>query len=130
MKYAALTGISPTVIAELKLGRPRTLELHSAHNVITLASVEPEHFIYMTTTDYEDLTPGDQGILAHVLGISISMSRVIEISNPIFYEERERMAARIQVRYICTSTLKKIEQRAIGEPLLVDAVKPALYCAG
>ncbi len=130
MKYAALTGISPAVIAELKLGRPRTLELHSAHNVITLASVEPDSMIFMTSTDLEDLSPGDQGIIAHVLGISINMSRVVEISNPIFYEERERMTGRIQLRFLCTSTVKKVEKRAIGEPVFVDAVKPPLYCAG
>ncbi|WP_286878694.1 DUF473 family protein, partial [Methanoculleus sp. UBA413] len=35
MKYAALTGISPSVIAELKGGKARTLELCSAHNIIT-----------------------------------------------------------------------------------------------
>lgn len=129
MKYAALTGISPAIIQELRLGRPKTLELHSAHNVITLASVEPDSFIYLTSTDFEDLTPGDQGILVHVLGVSISMSRV-EISNPVYFEERERMTARTQVRYICNSTVKRVEKKSVAEPVLVDAVKPALYCAG
>ncbi len=35
MSFATLTGISPAILAELKQGRPRTVELTSAHNIIT-----------------------------------------------------------------------------------------------
>ena len=41
MKINALTGISAAVIAELKKGKPRTIELQSAHNIITLIDVLP-----------------------------------------------------------------------------------------
>jgi len=129
MKYAALTGINQSVIAEVKLGRPKTLELHSAHNIFTLAEVEPNTFIFMTSTDLEDLAPGDAGILAHVLGITISMKRVLEFSNPLFYEERERTSARVQLRYACTSTIKNVEARGIRQATIVDAVKAPQYCA-
>lgn len=129
MKYAALTGINPSVISELRLGRPRTLELHSAHNIFTLAEVEPNSFIFMTSTDLEDLAPGDAGILALVLGISISMKRIIEYSNPLFIEERERTSARVQLRYACTSTIKSVETRGMRQATIVDAVKAPQYCA-
>ncbi len=129
VQYAALTGINPSILAELKLGRPRTLELVSAHNIITLAEVEPDTLIFMTSTDLEDLAPGDGGILAHVMGISISMKRIIEFTNPVFYEERERTSARIQLRYVCSSTIKSVESRGMGQVTTVDALKTAQYCA-
>jgi hypothetical protein len=129
MRYAALTGINPSVIAEIKLGRPRTLELTSAHNIITLTEVEPDSLIFMTSTDMEDLAPGDGGILTHVMGLSISMKRVIEYTNPLSYEERERTSARVQMRYVCTSTIRAVESRGMGSATIVDAVKAPQYCA-
>ena len=129
MKYATLTGINPSIILEIKLGRPRTLELTSAHNIITLTEVEPDSLIFMTSTDMEDLAPGDNGILAHVIGISISMKRVVEYTNPLFYEERERTSARIQLRYVCGSTIKEVESRGMGHPTIVNATKAPQYCA-
>jgi hypothetical protein len=129
MRYAALTGINPSIIAEIKMGRPRTLELTSAHNIITLSEVEPDSLIFMTSTDMEDLTPGDAGILVHVMGLSISMKRVVEYANPIFYEERERTSARVQIRFMCCSTIKAVESRGMGRATVVDAVKAHQYCA-
>ena len=129
MRYAALTGINPSIIAELKLGRLRTLELASAHNIITLTEVEPDSLIFMTSTDMEDLAPGDSGILTHVVGLSISMKRVVEYTNPLFYEERERTSARVQLRFVCGSSVKSIESRGTGRATIVDAVKAPQYCA-
>lgn len=129
MRYATLTGINPAIIAELRLGRPRTLELASAHNIITLTEVHPDNLVFMTSTDLEDLAPGDGGILAYVIGISISMKRIIEFTNPMVYEERERTSARIQLRYICSSTIKQVESRGFGKATFVDAVKAPQYCA-
>ncbi len=129
MRYAALTGINPSIIAEIRMGRPRTLELTSAHNIITLSEVEPNSLIFLTSTDMEDLTPGEQGILVHVLGISISMKRIVEYANPIYYEERERTSARVQIRFMCCSTIKAVETRGMGQPTVVDAVKAQQYCA-
>ena len=129
MIYAALTGINPSLIAEIKMGRPRTLELTSAHNIITLSEVNPDSLIFMTSTDMEDLAPGDGGILVHVIGLSISMKRVVEYANPLFYEERERTSARVQIRYMCSSTIKLVESRGTGQATFVDAVKAQQYCA-
>ncbi|WP_243669662.1 DUF473 domain-containing protein [Methanoculleus chikugoensis] len=100
MKYAALTGISPSVIAELKSGKARTLELNSAHNIITLTETAPPgECIFMTSINEEDLSPGDPGgIMVDLLALSIGMRR-IEVTNPFFYEERERMSARIKVQF-------------------------------
>jgi len=51
MECIALTGIFPQVIDELKKGIPRTVELTSAHNVISLTQVTPGSFIFLTTVD-------------------------------------------------------------------------------
>ena len=129
MSHAALTGIASAVITELKRGRPRTLELSSAQNVVTLAGVEPGQHIFMTSVDLEDLSPGDAGILVNVTAISISMKRQVEFTNAMFFEERERMSARVQVRYCGTSMVKKVQERGMGRATLVDLAKTGCYHA-
>ncbi|WOX57757.1 DUF473 domain-containing protein [Methanoculleus receptaculi] len=129
MKYAALTGISPSVIAELKSGKPRTLELNSAHNIITLTGTAPGDCIFMTSITEEDLSPGDPGIMVDLLALDISMRRV-EVVNPVFYEERERMSARIKVRFRGVTIARDVEGRKWGEPTRVEIVTPACYRAG
>ena len=63
MKCAALTGISPEVIKDLKKGNPRTIELQSTHNIVSIATVTPgpETHVFMTSVDHEDLRPGGCG---------------------------------------------------------------------
>ncbi|MDD1668671.1 MAG: DUF473 domain-containing protein [Methanomicrobiales archaeon] len=129
MPFAALTGISPAILAELKHGRPRTIELTSAHNIITLTGVKPGDHVFITTLDCADLGPGDSGITVEVTSVAISMKRIIEFTNPMFFEEREKMAARIQVKYCGTSVVKHIESRGMGRPILVDAVKSTCFHA-
>ena len=129
MKYAALTGISPSVIAELKSGKPRTLELNSAHNIITLTGTAPGDCIFMTSITEEDLSPGDPGIMVDLLALNISMKRV-EVANPVFYEERERMSARIKVRFRGVTIARDVEGRKWGEPTRVEVVTSACYLAG
>ncbi|MDD1653028.1 MAG: DUF473 domain-containing protein [Methanomicrobiales archaeon] len=129
MSQAALTGIASQVIAELKRGRPRTLELTSAHNVVTLAGVEPGQHLFMTAVDLDDLSPGDAGIMVDVMAISISMKRQIEFNNPIFFEERERVAARVQVRFCGTSMVKQVRERGMGRATLVELTKTGCYHA-
>ena len=73
MTFAALTGISPAIIAELKQGKPRTVELTSAHNVITLTGVKAGDHVFMTSLDCQDLGPGDPGILVQVISLAITM---------------------------------------------------------
>ncbi len=130
MMIAALTGISPEIIRELKSGKSRTLELQSTHNVVTLARVEPGTVVFMTSVDMEDLTPGDPGIIAEVELISISMKRIVGFSAGMHYEERERMSARIKVRCVATSTVRSTPHVEMIQPTMVDVIKSCCFHAG
>ena len=130
MKCAALTGISADVIRELKRGRPRTLEVQSAHNVITLSGVAPGTRIFMTDVDRDDLGVGDNGILVDVISIGIMMKRIIEFSHGSHFEERERMAARVQVRYCANSSVKEVSSVETILPTTVEVLKVNCCHAG
>jgi hypothetical protein len=132
MKCAALTGISPELIKDIKTGRPRTIELQSTHNIITIEGVVPgpETHIFMTSTDFEDLGPGDAGICVYVLATNITMKRIVEFSHGSFYEERERMSARVQVKYCATSVIKEVYFEGLCKPLAVEVPKSSCYHAG
>jgi hypothetical protein len=133
MRCAALTSISPEIIRELKSGRPRTIELQSTHNIVTVAEVEPgeETHIFMTSTDIEDLSPGDAGICVYLLATGISMKRVVEFSKGgIVYEERERVSARVQVKYCASSVIKEVFHEGLMKPTEVEVLKSSCYHAG
>jgi uncharacterized protein len=132
MRCAALTGISPEVIKDIKAGRPRTIELQSTHNVVTMATVEPgpETHIFLTSIDLEDLGPGDAGICAYVLSTSISMKRMVEFSHGMYFEERERMSARVQVKYCASSVIKEVFHEGLMQPTEVEVLKSSCYHAG
>ncbi|HMK16229.1 MAG TPA: DUF473 family protein, partial [Methanomicrobiales archaeon] len=70
-----------------------------------------------------------QGIMVLVNSVSISMKRIIEFTNPMYFEERERTAARIQVRLCGTASVKHVESRGMGRPVLVDVVKSTCFHA-
>ncbi|WP_332448866.1 DUF473 domain-containing protein [Methanoculleus sp.] len=129
MKYAALTGISPAVIAELQSGRARTLELNSAHNIITLTEAAPGECIFITSVNEEDLSPGDAGIMVDLLVLNIGMRRV-DFVIPSFSEELERMSARIKVQFRGTTIARDVEGRKWGDPTKVEIVRAACYRAG
>ncbi|NYT05915.1 MAG: DUF473 domain-containing protein [Methanomicrobiales archaeon] len=130
MKCIALTGIAPAIISEIKHGKPRTLELQSAHNLITLTEAKPGECIFMTSVDLDDLSPGDSGILVQVISLTINMKRLVEFINPLYYEERERMSARIQVKYTDSTLAKSVEGKGWGEATIVEVVKASCYHAG
>lgn len=130
MKIAAITGISPNVIAELKKGKPRTLELQSAHNIITLTDVLPGDHVFMTHIDLDDICSGDPGIIVEVLSITINMKRMVEYINPYYYEEKERMSARIQVKYVDNTIAKSVDGRNWVKPTVVDVLPSAVFHAG
>lgn len=132
MRCAALTGISPEVIREIKAGRPRTIELQSAHNIVTIASIEPgeETHIFMTTVDLADLAPGDAGICAFVLSSSIAMKRLVEFSRGGYYEERERLSARVQVKYCASAVIRDVHRGGLTQPTEVEVLKSSCYHAG
>ncbi len=132
MRCAALTGISPEVIKDIRAGRPRTIELQSAHNIVTIASIEPgpDTHIFMTSIDLADLGPGDAGICVFVLSSSITMKRIVEFSHGLYYEERERMAARVQVKYCASSIIKEVFHEGLTQPTEVEVLKSSCYHAG
>ena len=132
MKCAALTGISPEVIRDLRAGKPRTIELQSAHNIVTMAEVEPGPgvHIFMTSIDIEDLGPGDAGICVDLLSSAISMKRIVEYSQGLYYEERERMSARVQVKYCSSSMVKEVFHESLCAPTQVEVLKSSCYHAG
>jgi len=132
MKCAALTGISPDIIKELKTGKPRTIELQSTHNIVTIAEVEPgpETHIFMTSIDLADLSPGDPGICAYVLATNITMKRIVEFSHGSYFEERERMSARVQVKYCAPSVVKEVFHKGVCSPTAVEVLKSSCYHAG
>jgi hypothetical protein len=132
MKCAALSGISPEIIKDLRKGKPRTIELQSMHNIVSIAGVKPgpDSHIFMTSIDLEDLDPGDQGICVIVLATSVSMKRMVEFSHGLFYEERERMSARIQVKYCASSVVKQVFREGFFGPTTVEVLKSSCYHAG
>jgi hypothetical protein len=132
MKCAALSGISPEIIKDLRKGKPRTIELQSMHNIVSIAGVKPgpDSHIFMTSIDLEDLDPGDLGICVIVLATSVSMKRMVEFSHGLFYEERERMSARIQVKYCASSVVKQVFREGFFGPTTVEVLKSSCYHAG
>jgi hypothetical protein len=131
MRLTALTGIAGEVISELKQGKPRTIELQSTNNVISVAALEPgpDTHLFLTSVDLEDLSAGDVGIIVRVLSVNINMKRIIDYIHPVYYEERERLSARVQVSYCGNSMVKEVEIGSICHPVVVEAVKAAHYHA-
>ena len=130
IKCIALTGITEPVLEELKKGKPRTLELQSAHNLISLTVVSPGDGIFLTSVDLDDFTRGDRGIMVKVISLTIQMKRMVEYVSPVYYEERERMSARIQVQYVDNAVSKSVEGTKWGEPTFVEIIRPTCYRAG
>ncbi len=133
MRCAALTGIAPEVIKDIRAGKPRTIELQSTHNIVTIAGVQPgpETHIFITPVDLEDLGPGDAGICVFVLSTSITMKRLVEFSHAGgYYEERERMSARVQVKYCASSVIKAVFHDGMMDPTEVEVLKSSCYHAG
>jgi hypothetical protein len=67
--------------------------------------------------------------MVQVNSLTITMKRIIEFTNPMFFEERERMAARMQVRYCGTSLVKLVETRRMASPITIELVKTGCYHA-
>jgi len=132
MRCPALTGISPEIIRELRGGRPRTIELQSAHNIITIAGVTPapDAHVFLTSVDLADLSPGDTGCCAFVLSTAISMKRMVEVSQGSYYEERERMSARVQLKYCGASVVKEVFNEGPTSPTEVEVLKSTCFHAG
>ena len=68
--------------------------------------------------------------MADVLTIGVSMKRIIEFSHGSHFEERERTAVRVQVRYCAEATIKGVFTRDSFGPTKVDVVKGSCAHAG
>jgi len=130
VKINAITGISHAIIEELKKSKPRTIELQSAHNIITLTDVLPGDHIFLTEIDLDDLSLGDQGIIVEVLGITINMKRMVEYIHPYYCEERERMSARLKVKYVDQTFAKSVDGKDWVKPTRVDVICSCMFNAG
>jgi len=131
MECIALTGIFSQVIEELKKGIPRTVELTSAHNVISLAQVNPGSQIFLTTIDCEDLSVGDTGIVVEVISVAITMKHTVESGHGYHIMEREKLSARCKVKYLSKSTIRaNVTRCSMTEPRIVDIVRPVAFHAG
>ena len=84
----------------------------------------------MTSIDLDDLDPGDQGICVIVLATSVSMKRMVEFSHGSYFEERERMSARMQVKYCASSAVKQVFHEEMFGPTQVEVLKSSCYHAG
>lgn len=83
----------------------------------------------MTSVDLEDISPGDTGIIVELISVNITMKRMVEFTQGLHYEERERMSARIKVKCIGSSTVKTVSLESMIRPVSVDVVKSACYHA-
>lgn len=120
IQMIGIAGIAPEVIAELKKGRARTIEFINAQNVISAASVSVGDSIFISTIPHEDLSPGDAGIVATVTAASVTMQRMSGAVPGIYYEERERLSVRLQMKIACTSHIRKIVERGYCRVLTVE----------
>ena len=58
------------------------------------------------------------------------MKRIVEFSHGNYYEERERMSARVQVKYCASSIIKEVFHEGLMQPTEVEVLKSSCYHAG
>lgn len=114
MECVALTGISESVIKELKNHVLRTIEIRSPQNFFAALKINAGDYIFLTHTSAQDVTGGTVGILARVLKHQISTHRILQ-SNEMFYEECEMTMARLQLEPKYVTRIRKILCNEIGE---------------
>ena len=129
MEYITLTGISKETIEELKRGIPRTVELTSTHNIISLASASPDTDIFLTSIECEDITTGDTGIIVHLISSTISMKHMVEIGGSHICE-REHVTARMKVKFISTAKIKTVPCCVLTQARVAEIIRPTGYLAG
>lgn len=123
MQMVGIAGIAPEVIAELKKERERTIEFINAQNVISVAAVSVGDPVFVSTVPHEDLSSGEAGIVATVTAASVTMQRMSSAVPGIDYEERERLSVRLQMKFACTSHIRKIVERGYCRVLIVEVAE-------
>lgn len=123
MQMIGIAGIAPEVIAELKKERERTIEFINAQNVISVAAVSVGDPVFVSTVPHEDLSSGEAGIVATVTAASVTMQRMSSAVPGIDYEERERLSVRLQMKFACTSHIRKVVERGYCRVLIVEVAE-------
>jgi len=127
MRHLALTGISKDRIDDLVRKRVRTFELRSAHNIPIVFEARVGDEVFVTDASRHDLSVGTTGVLARVRDKTVSMQKVSHRIGD-FYEEREVMAARIQLELReHTCRLRSIEDEGPGKLVTVDTAEVCHY---
>jgi len=129
MECITLTGISKAIIDELKRGTPRTVELTSANNIISLASAAIDTDIFLTSIDCEDITAGDSGIIVHLISSTIFMKHTVEMHGSHICE-RERLTARMKVKFVSTAKIRTAPACVFTKAAIADIIRPTGYVAG
>ncbi|ABE51868.1 DUF473 domain-containing protein [Methanococcoides burtonii] len=126
MEYAALTGISDTVISELKGHLLRTIEIRSPQNFFTSLDFDVNDHIFLTRTSAQDIMRGTSGVVAQVVKHHVSTHKMIT-GNDTFYEEYESMIIRLQLKPIGVARINNIISNELGKVTLVDAEQICFY---
>lgn len=126
MEYIVLTGIADSVIEGLKKHSLRTLEIRNPQNFFGVLALNAGDQVLLTSTKRDDLTDGTTGLVARVMQKQISTHSVISASD-FYIEEREAMAARIQLECRCMARVHSIVSNELGKPVVVDAREIPCY---
>ena len=126
MECVALTGISDSVMKELKNHVLRTIEIRSPHNFFAALRVNAGDYVFLTHTSAQDVIGGTVGVLARVLKHQISTHKILH-SNEVFYEEREMTMARIQLEPKHVTRISKVVCNEIGEVARVVVDETSQY---
>lgn len=126
MEYIALTGIADSVIEILKKHDLRTLEIRNPQNFLGVLGLSAGDSVLLTSTSFQDLMDGTQGLIARVVQKQVSVHSFVS-SNELYVEEREALSARIQLECRCMARVRTVISNEIGKPVIVDAREVSCY---
>lgn len=122
MRLVALTGISKESIEEFVRRRIRTFEIRSANNIISISRLKLTDSVFLTDATPPDLVEGLCGVVGVVKGIDVRMHS-IAYGGFGTLEERETMAARIQLVLESDGRVKSVLPIRVYEPVFVDVIE-------
>jgi hypothetical protein len=126
MEYIALTGIADSVIEALKKHSLRTLEIRNPQNFLGVLALNVGDQVLLTSTKRDDLTDGTTGLISRVMQKQISTHSILSASD-FYVEERESMAARVQLECRCMARVRSVISNELGKPVVVDAREIPCY---
>ncbi|MDR3102460.1 MAG: DUF473 domain-containing protein [Methanocalculaceae archaeon] len=124
MQMVGIVGLSPEMIAESKKDRPRTVEFVSTQNVVSADAVKIGDPVFILTVPHEDHRHrrcrnycDGNGVCDH------NAADVKRDSGDVYYEERERLLVRLQLKFACVFHLRKVAERECCRALMVEATE-------